>query len=154
MFKKFVFLCALLCISTLSWANDEKPFRGELSAESLIADYEKFTLQYQSFAPSTEDLSAMQKLAGKELLVLFGTWCHDSQREVPRFLKLLEQSQVNIKSVKLVAVGYDKRDPQGLAEQYKLKYTPTIIVLDEGKEIARMIEKPDKSIAHDLTQFK
>lgn len=152
MFKKIVFLCVLLCTSVVSYANTATPFSGELSTAALIADYPKFEQQYQAFTPSAEELTAMQQLAGKELVVLFGTWCHDSQREVPRLLKLLEQSKVNIKSLKLVAVGYDKRDPQGIAEHYNLKYTPTIIVLDEGEELTRVIETPTHSLAQDLSQ--
>lgn len=152
MFKKLVFLSVLLCTSTVNYANTAKPFSGELSTAPLIAEHPKFAQQYQAFSPSADELNAMQQLAGKELLVLFATWCHDSQREVPRLLKLLDQSKVNIKSLKLIAVGYDKRDPQGIAEHYNLKYTPTIIVLDEGKELTRVIETPIHSLAHDLSQ--
>ncbi|MGB0924391.1 MAG: thioredoxin, partial [Pseudoalteromonas shioyasakiensis] len=59
---------------------------------------------------------------------------------------------VQLGSLKLVAVGYDKLDPAGLAKQYDLMYTPTIIVLDGEKELTRMIEKPKQSLALDLTQ--
>jgi thioredoxin 1 len=85
--------------------------------------------------------------------VLFGTWCHDSQREVPRLLKLLDSSKVALASLKLVAVGYDKRDPEGIAARYQLKYSPTIIVLTAGEELGRLVEKPKASIASDLSQF-
>lgn len=132
---------------------DQAPYSGELTQTRLLTDHKKFADEYAQFQPSSEDINNIKKLAGKELLVLFGTWCHDSMREVPRLLKLIDQANVKLKSLKLVAVGYDKRDPQKIAVQYSLKYTPTIIVLDKGKEIARMIEKPNKSIAHDLTQF-
>ncbi|WP_283708898.1 TlpA family protein disulfide reductase [Pseudoalteromonas prydzensis] len=152
MFKKLIFLSALLCISAVSYANTVKPFSGELSTASLIAEHPKFAQQYQAFSPNADELNVMQQLAGKELLVLFGIWCHDSQREVPRLLKLLDQSKVNIKSLKLIAVGYDKRDPQGIAAHYNLKYTPTIIVLDEGEELTRVVETPTHSLAHDLSQ--
>lgn len=132
---------------------DQAPYSGELTQTRLLTDHKKFADEYEQFQPNNQDIKNIQKLAGKELIVLFGTWCHDSMREVPRLLKLIEQSNVNIKSLKLVAVGYDKRDPQGIAAQYNLKYTPTIIVLDKGKEIARMVEKPNQSIASDLSQF-
>ena len=85
------------------------------------------------------------------MLVFLGTWCHDSKREVPRFLKLIDTANVQLGSLKLVAVGYDKLDSDGLAKQHDLLYTPTIIVSDGEKELARMIEKPKQSIAADLT---
>lgn len=84
-------------------------------------------------------------------MVFLGTWCHDSKREVPRFLKLLNAAKVQLDSLRLVAVGYDKLDPNGLAKQYDVRYTPTIIVSDGEKELVRMIEKPKQSIAADLT---
>ena len=95
----------------------------------------------------------MAKLEGKDLLVLFGTWCHDSQREVPRLLKLLEQSKVELNSLTLVAVDYNKQDPQGLAEQFQLKYTPTFIVIDQSKEQHRVVEKPQGTLAEALVHF-
>lgn len=144
----------LLFILTLPLAVNAtlKLHSDAVTAERLLSDHDKFAKQYQAFSPTPQDVALMQKLAGKEVLVLLGTWCHDSAREVPRLLKLLDQSKVNIKSLKLIAVGYDKRDPQGIAAHYNLKYTPTIIVLDEGEELTRVVETPTHSLAHDLSQ--
>lgn len=151
--RRFIVGMTVLFFSCFTVAS-QAPLAGELTQTHLLAQYSQFNDEFKQFQPTQQDIKSIKKLAGKELLVLFGTWCHDSQREVPRLLKLLDESKVNIKSLKLVAVGYDKRDPQGIAEQYNLAYTPTIIVFDNGKEIARMIEKPAQSIAVDLTQFK
>lgn len=149
---KYLLLTITLIISSTAIANSP-PYSGELSVETLIADYPKFNDEYLNYAPSEGDLQLIQKLAGKEVLVLFGTWCHDSQREVPRFLKLLDKANIELEKLRLIAVGYDKRDPQGIAEQYNLRYTPTIIVLDGTQELSRMIEKPEQSLAQDLGQF-
>ncbi|WP_156413722.1 TlpA family protein disulfide reductase [Lacimicrobium alkaliphilum] len=94
----------------------------------------------------------MQALKGKSVLILFGTWCHDSEREVPRFLKLADASGVRLRQLQLVAVGLDKKDPAGLAQQYNLLYTPTIIVMDNEQELYRMIERPKGPLALDLQQ--
>lgn len=151
MFKQFLLVLALF-VAPLAMA-DKGPFVGEISTTRLLADYAKFNKEFTVFTPSNDELAKIQKLDGKDIVVLFGTWCHDSEREVPRLLKLIAQSEVALKSLTLVGVGYDKRDPKGIAQQYNLEYTPTMIVLDDGKEIARMIEKPKVSLASDLSQF-
>lgn len=93
----------------------------------------------------------MQKLAGKEVLVLLGTWCHDSAREVPRLIKLLDESKVKLSKITFVTVGYDKRDEAGIALAHDLQYTPTFIVKHNGVEVNRVVEKPSGTLAQDLT---
>ena len=148
--KKLIYIAALL-FSALTFAGTA-PYSGEISRDDLLNDYSAFSEEYDEYSPSKEELSTIKALQGKQVLVFLGTWCHDSKREVPRFLKLLDTAKVQLGSLKLVAVGYDKLDPAGLAKQYDLMYTPTIIVLDGEKELTRMIEKPKQSLALDLTQ--
>lgn len=128
------------------------PFTGDISTQLLLSDYDKFSQQYQAFTPTAQDIALMQKLKGKELIVLFGTWCHDSQREVPKLIKLLEESDVELASIAYVAVGYNKRDDAGIAQAHDLQYTPTFIVKQNGKELVRVIEKPTGTLAQDLTK--
>ncbi|MEH6394427.1 TlpA family protein disulfide reductase [Pseudoalteromonas sp.] len=153
MFKRIALLLSFCVVSFLSVAADNKPFAGQISAADLLSEYPKFASEYENFSPTTADKKAMQALAGKDILVLFGAWCHDSQREVPRLLKLLDSSNVALASLQLVALGYDKQDPEGIAGRYQLKYTPTIIVSTAGVELGRLVEKPNESIASDLSQF-
>ncbi|MBB1334331.1 thioredoxin family protein [Pseudoalteromonas sp. SG43-7] len=153
MFKRIALFLSVCLVPLLSFAVDNKPFVGQISAADLLNDHQQFSNEYNNFVPTVADTQAMQTLKGKDILVLFGTWCHDSQREVPRLLKLLDSSKVALASLKLVAVGYDKRDPEGIAARYQLKYSPTIIVLTAGEELGRLVEKPKASIASDLSQF-
>ena len=82
--------------------------------------------------------------------MLFGTWCHDSERKVPRLLKLLDQSEADLQNLTLFAVDRKKTDPDGFAARLELQYTPTIIVSEGGQEIARIIERPLEGLATDL----
>ena len=150
MFKQLVLLCAL-SMPLVSIAATA-PFTGDITTDVLLNDYDKFNEQYNAFTPTEQDIALMQKLEGKELIVLFGTWCHDSHREVPKLIKLIDESKVELASIDYVAVGYNKRDDAGIAEAYDLQYTPTFIVKDDGKELVRVIEKPTGTLAEDLTQ--
>lgn len=148
-----IFASLMLCLSlNVAVASEAKhsDHIGKISAQELLATYPKFAKEYAHFAPTEAELSEIQALAGKEIVALFGTWCHDSVREVPRLLKLLDLGQVKYKELTLFGLSRQKSDPDGYAEKYGLRYTPTIIVSDGTDEIARMIEKPNDSMAGDL----
>lgn len=88
--------------------------------------------------PDPDDLAALQDLT---LVVLFGFWCHDSEREVPRLIKALAQAPFS--SVQYIAVDRDKKAPGDLHLRYGLRYTPTAILFDGEREIGRIIEQPE-----------
>jgi thiol-disulfide isomerase/thioredoxin len=74
--------------------------------------------------------------------VLFATWCHDSEREVPRLLKILETAGVESSAVELVALDFNKTEPKGRAASKVLQYTPTFIFSVRDEEIGRIVERP------------
>ncbi len=153
--KKFLVGITLTALMACSAPNAETPHSlvtGPVNSTDVLQNPE-FRHSYDAYQPSADALSKMQALEGKTLLVLFGYWCHDSAREVPRLLKLIEQSGVELQGLKLVAVDYDKRDPQGLAEKHDLKYTPTIYLLDGDQELGRIIERPESGLAEDLRRL-
>lgn len=154
------FLSALICACATaqrdSHADDhhassgDKKYVGEITAEKLLNDYYKFKKEYDSHVPESKDVNNFNMLKGSDLVVFFGVWCHDSQREVPRLLKLIDMSGVNLNSVTLVAINQKKELPQSYQEQFKVKYTPTFFVLQQQQIIAELVEKPKNSITQDL----
>lgn len=133
-------------------ANSE-PFSGVISASQLIAEYPQFRSAYELYQPSSAEIAAVKSISGKSLVVLFGTWCHDSEREVPRLLKLLDLSGVELQSMSLHGVNYNKQEPNNLHQKFDLKYSPTIILLQEEVELGRIVEKPTTSLGEDLESF-
>jgi len=152
----FLALLAFLsigCSSTEQPSQSSEPFTGMISASKLINDYSQFRTTYEQYQPSLAEISAVRFLSGKSLVVLFGTWCHDSVREVPRLLKLLDVSGVKLKSLSLHGVNYNKQEPNNLHRQYDLRYSPTIILLQGDAELGRIVEKPMASLGEDLAEF-
>lgn len=142
----------LLSLSVGSTAMESGPDHvGSITQAELLASHSAFANNYARFQPTENDLVLMQSLEGKRLVVLFGTWCHDSVREIPRLLKLLDESKVKLE---LALYGLDRRkkDPEDYSTKYGLKYTPTIILLDGDTELSRIIERPYVSLAQDLSQ--
>lgn len=125
---------------------------GDISTDQLLNQSPLFAKEYASYQVDVEQVAALnQKLAGKafNLNIYFGTWCHDSQREVPRMLKLLENN--NNVEIKLIALDYQKQEPQGRAKGAGIKFTPTFVLVDnQGSELGRIIERPSKDLASDL----
>lgn len=152
-FLGILFLISAGCGSTERHSPKSEPFTGEISAQQLLADYSYFNDVYQQYQPSSVENAAAKSLSGKSILVLFGTWCHDSEREVPRLLKLLETSGVKLANLSIHGVNYNKQEPTNLHRQYTLRYTPTIILLDNEQELGRIEEKPKVSLGEDLASF-
>ena len=123
---------------------------GAITSTDLLAEFPIFAKEYQAYSPSVQELSAMKVLQGKTLLVLFGTWCHDSEREVPRLLKTIALAGLDNYQLKLVAVDFAKQEPSGLYLKHQLRHTPTFVMESKGLEVARVVEVPMVTIAQDL----
>lgn len=148
--KVVVALCGLvMSITAMAGGNHDHDFPVGAITQEQVLDDKKFNRSYQAFELTDSDLEKIQTW-GKNVTVdvYFGMWCHDSQREVPRLLKILESNgQV---ALNMVALDIKKSDPEGLAKQNNVKYTPTIIVSMNGAEVGRIIEYPETSLVADI----
>ena len=81
---------------------------------------------------------------------MFGTWCHDSKREVPRMLRILDSAGVGTDQISLIGVDTNNAEPKGREKLYNLRNTPTLKLLKNGKEVGRIIERPNVSLEADL----
>jgi thioredoxin 1 len=155
--NKYIIIIALFLLTGCHTGHSKeavlKPLEGVVASHALLKQHPEFKAEFDDYQPSEAELAAVQKIRGKKLVVLFGTWCHDSAREVPRLLKVLEKSAVKLGEIQLVAVNYNKQEPSNLHRIYELKYTPTIILLDGDQELGRIIEKPLVSLGEDLAGF-
>jgi hypothetical protein len=153
LFLAFLVLASVSCGSTERPLAQSEPLTGVISAGQLIAEYPQFRAGYEKYHPSTAELSAARALTGKSLIVLFGTWCHDSEREVPRLLKLLDLSGVKLHNLSLYGVNYNKQEPNNLHKTYNLKHSPTMVLLQGKQELGRVVETPKVSWGEDLASL-
>lgn len=131
---------------------------GAISPNQLLSSFPVFkdnkeSDPYQFDSVQVKQLAA--ELDGKQILVVFGTWCHDSQREVPRLLNLLQtfESLENRPDYHLEMVAINQaKDSSEYINKFGIKRVPTILVLDkDGNEVRRITERPRTSLATDLT---
>ena len=151
-----------VCAATIS-AEEPEPAKllGACSTEALHAApfaewHEAGLASYKTHPDVLEHLKGLpaETLQGVDVTVFFGTWCGDSRREVPRFLRLLGDMQDAAPAVSLVAVDNEeplyKRSPGGEEEGLSIFRVPTFIVRRHGHEIGRIVEHPVRSLERDL----
>lgn len=120
---------------------------------------EWFRSGYEEYAPRADFLEALRHVGTDDVRVsiFFGTWCGDSRREVPRWLKLFDAMGFPQDRVELVAVDdtdeANKQSPAGEERGFEVYRLPTVVVKRGGTEIARVVEYPALSIERDLLEI-
>ena len=110
-----------------------------------------FESQYDLYKPSPSIIKSLkEKIKGFEFTVVLGTWCIDSQMQVPRFYKVIDEAGYNDKRVKVIAVDRNKQAIVVDIKDLNIEKIPTIIVYKNDVEIGRIVETPKKSIESDL----
>ncbi len=130
------------------------PLTGKVSREALESHPGWETARAQDYVPEPGVVTKIRASAAKvEVLAFIGTWCPDSKREVPRLLKLLDQVGVPASKITMLGLDQSKRDAEGLAGRWGLKYVPTFIFLEQGRELGRVVEKSQSTLEADLVQI-
>ena len=161
-----VILTIILIISSICFAQESKLLKdGNSEKVMLVGSFEMEALQdtnfgwwykseYSNYELDTKTLSPIINVFdGKVIKIVLGTWCSDSRREVPRFLKLL--NYVGYPEDKIFFIGVD-REKNGLSDEtvgLEIGFVPTFIIYESGNEIGRIIESPIVSLEKDLEEI-
>lgn len=111
-----------------------------------------YETEYASYTVDTATLNneLINNLKETEMIVVIGTWCSDSQREIPRLVKILNYLGYDTKTIIAIGVNRNKKAPFTEVDKLDIEYVPTIIFKYEGKEIGRIIESPEESLEKDI----
>ncbi|GAB3517171.1 hypothetical protein GCM10027442_36060 [Emticicia fontis] len=164
----------MLCLSFAAFAQSSSPF---INLESLDArgntmllgpcskvafmrlpynrwhdkyynEYQVDTITTQAFKPDLKDM---------EILIFGATWCGDTQQNLPRFLKILEKAELPNAKLRMVMVDNAqeryKQSPTHEEANWNIFRVPTFIILQKGKEIGRIIERPVETLEKDLARI-
>ncbi len=82
--------------------------------------------------------------------IVMGSWCGDSQEQVPRFLKILDILSFPESSVSIICVDRNKKSSNGETDNLGISLVPTFIIYNAGKEIGRIVETPKETLEKDL----
>ena len=125
---------------------------GKVSYAQMVQYTEAwFNKEYDFYRINEERLEKIKPLLkDKRVVLIMGTWCEDSQREVPGMMKILNQAGVNTAEMEIIAIDEDKRTKEGLENAYNLAYVPALIFFEGEKEINRIVEFPINSLEQDM----
>lgn len=113
--------------------------------------YPKFTENYDTVHISNNFIDMIKVLhGGVDIVVVMGTWCGDSKREVPRFLKIVDLASIPLQQVKFYGVDRTKKSSDGITKRYNIERVPTFIFFKNDKEVGRIVESPRNSLEEDI----
>jgi thiol-disulfide isomerase/thioredoxin len=69
------------------------------------------------------------------------TWCPDSKRELPRFFAIMDGVGMDEAMLTMVGVDRTKIDTEGLTAKWSVTRVPTFVLLRNGQEVGRVVEK-------------
>jgi len=111
----------------------------------LVQNDTAFSKWYNSsmsyYTPDTATLATFGKAKkGIQFVVFGGTWCEDTHNLWPVFYRLVDKSGYPEKYITLIGVDRAKTSIEDLHRKWNIVNVPTFIVLQDGKEIGRVVE--------------
>jgi len=114
-------------------------------------EHHQFKAQYDTVALNQDLVELIRSVnAGVEFLVFYGTWCGDSRRELPHFLKIADRCGIEPSRIRFYGLDRSKKSGDGLTDRYHIERVPTFIFLKNGTEVGRITEKPQGTLEADM----
>lgn len=126
---------------------------GKSNRKGLQMDAFKgwFNPGYEDYKADPQTLTKLKPLLKDvSILVFMGTWCSDSQRDVPHLYKILDDADFDESKLKLISVSEEKTTPEGLEDEYDIFNVPTIIFYKDQTELGRIVEYPVEALEKDM----
>ena len=135
--------------------NGSLVFKGEISFNDLEKEASFVWFKnYSTYKPDEAVISSLkQNLKDHELVVVMGTWCEDSHNLIPRLYQVLKLSNYPMDKLKLVGVDRGKDALNGEKGKYNIERVPTIIILNSGLEVGRIVEGVRQRIETDIADI-
>ncbi len=143
-------------------AGEKGPYLvGEVAREDVLRHFPAWSDTARAYAPDTAQVAALAGVQQPiEIVCVMGTWCGDSQREVPRLWRVLEAAANPRLRLTMLAVG--RKDdlaaqdmaeeigcPRDLRSRWDVTLVPTFIFLDGERELGRIVETPRVTLEAD-----
>ncbi|MFN8335135.1 MAG: hypothetical protein U0U09_08375 [Cyclobacteriaceae bacterium] len=158
--KKYLLITFIL-IALHAYAQKSPDLLGYCSAKDLEREpYATwFKPGYENYTPTADIITQLKKVRPEKfkIKIVFGSWCGDSKREVPRMMSVLKAAGFPEENIQLLGV-YDsmavyKQGPNREEKGLNIYRVPTFIVYQKDKEIGRIVEYPVESLERDLLKI-
>ena len=164
--KIILFAIIIISSSCLMTKNkiitDKRTQRKELIGTCTRTGFQKnefnswFEKEYSEYKPNVKNVNKLKDVSlfkNVTITIIFGTWCGDSRRELPRFYKLVDEAGIPENIIRLTAVDTKKSSHDKNLEGIKFTRIPTFIFYRNGKEIGRIVESTDESLEKDILKI-
>jgi thiol-disulfide isomerase/thioredoxin len=160
--KKLSVLVIVLLLTAACGANVIQTESGENPPRYLGVYEMRETLDHDQryadgafiYIPDADAVEVFKAVTNPVIFkVFYRTDCGDSVREVPRFIKTLQLADNDNFKVEMVGVNVAKTQPAELLKGWGIKFVPTFVVLHDGQEVGRVIERAEENIEIDLSKI-
>lgn len=161
--KELIIMITALLISldNSGLAQSFKVFKDEKGRQVIVGKVSWKEWQdssgWKDFSAKDYDISSENKAQLDSLindkisfLLFAGSWCGDSETEVPVIYKIIRDIARDEILIMLIGVDRQKQDLEGEAAKYNITRVPTLIILKDGQELGRIVEFPKKSWDEDI----
>lgn len=122
--------------------------RNGLNSE-LFKQY--FSEGYQSYIPNKNITDQLKKKKNKvKIMIVMGSWCGDSQDQVPAFYKILDEIGFSESNLELVAVDRTKTAGDYDISVLNIQRVPTFVFYRDDREVGRIVETPTSTLEKDM----
>ncbi len=112
--------------------------RGELENDTAFISW--WAENLKGYTPQSQAVAELKKNTNIQFITFMGTWCDDSKFIIPKFYSLLDAAGFPHDKVTLIGVDRSKKTLSHLTEALNIINVPTIIIMNNGKEVGRVVE--------------
>lgn len=120
----------------------------------IFAEYYKY--YYESYNPDASIIAKLKTLLDDvTITIVMGSWCGDSQEQLPKFYKIINLLNFDENKILLIAVDRRKhaRQYDDLVQSLNIERIPTFIFYKNGKELGRIVETPQNTLESDMLKI-
>ena len=143
--------------AVVNFSNPETWLLGYFTRDRLSRDPHSawYIKGYDDYQPGLEAISKLKELSKDNITIkiVLGTWCPDSRREVPHFMRIIDNWSFPAEKITFIGVDNFKNGPVGEFPSLNIERVPTFIVYKNNIELGRIIENPSTSLEQDMVNI-
>jgi len=149
-----LFLSLAGCSSSRGTDGEEMLLGWVGRPDFLTPAYPRFQARYDTVRADAQVVDLIRDVSrGTEWTVFLGSWCPDSYREVPAFLKIADSAGIEPSRIRYYALDRAKKSPGGYEKEFGVTHVPTIVFLRDGTEVGRIVEKSEGSMEDEMLKI-
>jgi hypothetical protein len=128
-------------------------FKVERLAEPPYSEW--YVKGYDEYSINSEPLNKLMdiKTDNLKIKIVMGTWCPDSRREVPEFMRILDIWRFPLSQVTFIGVDKSKKAAVSELDSLDIQKVPTFIFYKNNIQSGRIIENPVTSLEQDIVNI-